>query len=802
MSKINFKTFLPHIIAIVIILCANFLYFFPQLEGKVVDQGDLTQVKGMGHEIVEYNKSKEQKTLWTNSMFGGMPAYQISCNTAPIMNEINKVLTLGFDRPIGPFIFGMVCFYITLLILGVNPWLSLIGALFFGFTTNNILLFHAGHSSKLNAIMSCAPIIGGLILAFRKKYLIGVTLFTFALALNIHSNHIQMSYYLALTLIFLVLIYFVSAIVKKDLVSFAKTSLFLLLGTCLALASSASRLWTTYEYGQDTMRGKPILEATGDKPASSSSVEGLDYDYAMQWSNGFSDVLASYIPLVVGGGSVETVSKDSPFAKKVGSRKEVQAPTYFGALPFTSGPAYFGAIVVFLFVFGAFGYRSRMKWWLVVSVLFTLILSMGKHAGAFNQFIFDFVPLYNKFRTPNSILSVTSVLVPLLAVLGLSALIRENDKQRFLKPLYYTVGILGGISLAIWLLGGSMFTFDSPGDKNYANIADVLIDQRKAMLSSSAMNTLLLILAGGGLIWAYIKNKINANILMVTIGILGVIDLISVDKRYLSGDDFMKEKSYNAQFTPRPVDTQILQDKDPDYRVYDATVNTFNSASTSYYHKTIGGYHAAKLQRYQDIIEHHISKGNEKVMDMLNTKYYILPGKNEEPVVQQNPNAAGNAWFVQSTIMVDNANAEIDSLNSFNVKENAVVHIEFSDYVQGIVPADSMASIKLTSYNPIKMEYAANSGGGDHLAVFSEVWYGPNKGWQAYIDDKPVDHIRVNYLLRGLKIPAGQHKIVFEFKPRSFYLGETISNIASILLLTLAGFTIYRGIRQKNDSAT
>ncbi len=793
----NFKKLTPHLIAVLVILFSSILYFFPQLSGKAVKSGDLVQVVGMAKESSDHYKKTGEAALWTNSMFGGMPLYQIHMvKSSPVLGYVFKALQLGFERPIGLFIMGMLLFYLTMIAMGVSTWLSLIGALLFGFTTNNVVLFEAGHSSKLGVIMTSAPVLGGIILTYGKKYWQGLTLFTFAMAFNIYCNHIQMSYYLALITLPLVLFYFINSILKKEIVSFFKSSVFLLLGLVLAAASCAGKLWTTYEYGQETMRGKPILTAAANAEKSSSSVEGLEYGYAMSWSNGVGDLLASYIPRVVGGGSQESVSSDSDFAKKTGQRKNVKAPTYFGALPFTSGPIYFGAIAFFLFVFSLFSMKNAFKWWALFAVLFTFMLSMGKYIGL-NEWIFNNIPLYNKFRTPNSILSITAVIIPLIGILGLNNFIKSEDKSSFLKPLYYTIGLLGGIALLVMLMGGSLMSFETENDKQYGELASTVVEMRESMMFSSAFGTLMLLLIATGILWMNIKGKISTTITIALIGVIGVLDLIVVDKRYVSNDDFVKNTFFGKEREPRPVDAQILKDTDPNYRVYDATINTFNSSEASYFHKTIGGYHAAKLQRIQDIIDRHISKNNMKVLDMLNTKYFIVPN-NETPVVQQNPNAAGNAWFVKNVQLVDNANAEIDSLNSFNVKGTAIVHKEFADYVKGISPADSTSKIVLTSYSPNKLEYKSSSKNGEGLAVFSEVWYGPNKGWEASIDGKKMDFVRADYILRAMKIPQGDHTITFEFKPKSYFLGETISMVVSLLLIALTIFGLYKSAKEED----
>lgn len=794
----SLKAIYPYILHILVILIVNIFYFFPQFEGKVVNQGDIIQYKGMSKEAMDFQEKTGETVLWTNSMFGGMPTYQLSApNPGNKLSYIKKIGTVFINQPSGLFILGMISFYILMLSLGVNGWLSLIGAILFGFSTNNFILFEAGHNTKTATILTSPLVIAGVILLFRQNLLLGSALFGIGLGLNVQSNHPQMTYYLGLALGILVIIEFVNKVKEKQLFNFAKALGIMIVVAVLALGSSASKLWTTYEYAKDTMRGAPILKSSGDAPASSSETDGLEWTYATQWSNGYGDILATFIPKAVGGGSGEWLDGKSDLGKAVGQRREFQAPTYWGSLPFTSGPAYFGIVAFFLFVFGLFSVKGSLKWWLLASVLLTFLMSLGKNMEGFNRLLFDTLPLLNKFRAPSSILSVTAIFIPILGILGISEILKNTNKEQFLKPLYISTAILGGLCALLWFGGSSLFDFTSQGDANYQEIIDVLYKQRKSMLASSAFRSLAYIVLIAAAIWAFLKDKINSTILIAVIGVLGLFDLVQIGKDYLDKKDFVTKNAYKQNFEARPVDTQILQDKDPNFRVYDATVNTFNSASTSYYHKTIGGYHAAKLQRYQDIIDRHISKNNQGVLNMLNTKYFILQGADGSPAVQRNPAALGNAWFVNNIIHVPDANAEIDSLTSFDPAGDAIVHAEFKDYV-GSLSLSKNGSIDLKSYHPNKLVYESNTEG-EQFGIFSEVWYGPNKGWEASIDGKPVDHIRTNYILRGLKIPSGKHEIVFEFKPKAYHLGETISLICSLLLLGLLGYYIYTKIRPKNE---
>lgn len=789
--SLNIKKLVPHIISIVVIVLLNIIYFYPQIEGLKVQQSDTVESQYMANEARSYQSESGEIVLWTNSMFGGMPTYQISSPAkSNYLNKVGRKLMLGFDRPIGYFVFGMLAFYFLLILLKVDPILSLVGAIMFGFSTNNFILFEAGHNTKVWTIMSSSLVIAGTILTLNKKYLIGFTIFAFGLGLNIGGNHPQMTYYLAMILAILVIAYFARSIKEKDFLHLVKVSAVFLIGGALAVGTSASKLWTTYEYSKDTMRGKPILTAQDQN--SSSAVEGLAYDYAMQWSNTSMDLLAFIIPHSVGGGSGEWLESDTGLARVLGQRRSFQAPTYWGGLPFTSGPTYFGALVMFLFVFGGFVLKGPLKWWLLSATIFTFLLSMGKHFSILNKPIFDYLPWYNKFRTPNSILSVTAVIIPILSILGLNFLnsLKKEEKPSLLKPLYFSFAITGGFCLIMALLGGSLFSFaNEAGDGRYSNFIDALIDQRRDMLFSSSMRSFFLIAIGFLLIWLHIKGKIKSNVLFILIGLATLIDLYGIGKKYLEKSDFVRPNQYEQNFEPRPVDLQILQDPDPYYRVYDGSVNTFNTASSSYFHKSIGGYHPAKLQRYQDLIERHISTGNQKVFNMLNTKYYISADASGNPTAQLNNQALGNAWFVSTIQLVESADQEIAALSTFNPSENAIVHSEFSSL--GIKSNyQKNGTINLTTYSPNKLTYTSSSTS-DQFAVFSDIWYGPEKGWSAYIDGNKVKYPRANYLLRSLPIPAGNHEIIFEFKPKSYFIGETISLISSLLILGLVLYLLF-----------
>lgn len=795
----DFKKNIPHIIAVLAILIINVIYFLPQFQGKKLDMGDVTAYRGMAEEANSYRDKTGEEALWTNSMFAGMPTYNISTkHQYNVTQHISKGLNLFIKGPAGIFILGMLSLYICLIVLGVNSWVSLIMSIVFALSTSNLMLLSAGHITKIRAIMASAPIIAGVLLIMKGRYWLGGSIFTLFLGMSVMANHPQMVYYLGLAIGLYMIFNLVEAVQKGKIPQFAKGVGILVACSVIALGASATKLLPTYEYGKETMRGNPILTANATAQKSSSTVKGLDYDYAMGWSGGALDVVSVIIPYAAGGATVEELSKDSKYAKLTGQRKKVSAPTYFGGLPSTAGPYYFGAVVFLLFFFGALIVPGKFKWWLITGTVFTLLLSMGKNFEILNKTLFDYLPLFNKFRTPNSAMSISGVLLVILAGLGFNELLKREDKSTLIKPLLVSMGVIGGFAVLFGLIGPSMISFESAYDARMGGdqrVLDALYDDRAALLSSSAFRTAGFILAAGLVIYAFLKDKIGRFIMIGIVGLLAIADQTLISKNYF-GSNYVSERKYDNKFVERPADTQILADKDLHYRVQDFTIDTYNSASSSYYHKTIGGYHAAKLQRIEDVKNRHLTRsqqnpyGNQAVLNMLNAKYFIVPTGEKTSAAQRNPGALGNAWFVNNIMTVPNANAEIDALNGLDPSETAIVHTEFSNYINGLSP-NKQGTISLTKYTPNTLEYVSNTTS-DQLAVFSEIWYGPNLGWEAYIDDQPVEHIRANYLLRALKIPAGQHKIKFEFKPSSYRTGKIVSLISSILLLVIIGFAGYK----------
>ena len=802
-----------HLIAGIAFLLLSVIYFYPQLQGKVVFRSDTVSYVAMSQESRQFKEQTGETTLWTNSMFGGMPTYQINSVREGNFMRTGFNLTRAFIKhPIGEFFGGMLCFYILMMALGVNPWLGIVASIAFGFSTNTLIFYMTDHITKVQVINSLPLIAAGLVLAFnRKNYLWGGLIFAFGFGLALFSNHIQMTYYFFLTLLFFGIAKGVEHFKTGNWDHFSRATGAIAIAILIGSASAASNLWVTYEYAKDTMRGEPILAPEGQPdPNSSSETDGLAWNYAMQWSNGIIDVFASFIPGAAGGNGQEVVSKSSPLYDDANWRRFLQqsgsrAPLYWGKLPFTSGPTYLGAIVLFLFLMGAVLVRGPLKWWLVLGTLLTLLFSMGKNFEGFNRFFFDYAPFFNKFRTPNSVLSITPILMTALGFLALDQIIKgKNTKDEIMKALKIAGGICLAMCLFFILLAPSFFDFNAPGDARWESLnLDTLREARISHMQQDTLRTLALILLSGGLIWAFVQKRITRNIIIAGIGVLVLFDVWSVGKRYMNNDNFVNKSRLNSNYVPRPADEQILQDSDPNYRVLDLTASPFESARASYFHKTIGGYHPAKLQRYQDIIDRHISQNNQRVLDMLNTKYFILKGNDGQAVVQQNPGALGNAWFVDNIKIAGSHNEEINALADFDPANEAVVHQEFSDYLGGFDPQKG-GSINLTDYKPNHLTYQSNANS-EQLAVFSEIWYGPDKGWQAYIDGNPVEHIRANYALRAMKVPAGNHKIEFVFDPKSYKTGRLITSIFSGLLmlglLGLGGFTLYRSYQKGEAEA-
>jgi len=681
MKNINIKSLIPYIAGILIFLGITVFYFGPLFQGKQLKQGDIINHKGMSKEIADFRKAhKGEEPLWTNSMFGGMPAYQISVvYTSNVLKYIDAyIFRLHLPRPADYFFLYMVGFFILLLVLGVDPWLSVVGAIAFAFSSYFIIILEAGHNSKAHAIGYMAPVLAFVIYTFRtKKYLLGGVLFSFFMALELNANHPQITYYLGLIILIYGISEFIAAIREKQIPHFAKTIGVLVVGLVLALGTNLGNYWTTLEYSPQTIRGKS--ELSFDHHVKSA---GLDRDYATQWSYGKAETTTLLIPNANGGGSIPLGSYAKDEVAKVNPqfRQNVaQFGSYFGEQPFTSGPVYVGALVVFLFVLGLFILKGRFRWVLLAATLLSIFLSWGHNMMWFTNLFFDYLPAYNKFRTVSMTLVIAQLTMALMAFLTLNEILKNPKviKEKS-KEFYIAFGLTGGLALVFYMMPNMFFDFLSSREVNqladvqlqqpksaalYQQLFDDVANVRMSIFKSDALRSFALILFSAAAIFLYGLKKIPKAALIGVIAVLVLIDMIPVDKRYLKDDDFKRQNFNTKPYAMTQADYEIMQDNELDYRVFNVTLSPFNDASTSYFHKSIGGYHGAKLRRYQDIINHHLSKNNMEVINMLNTKYFIVKGP-KGPMAQRNPGAMGPAWFVHYIKWVNNPDQEIIHLGN------------------------------------------------------------------------------------------------------------------------------------------
>lgn len=819
------KKTLTHCGIILFFFIVAAVYMSPVFDGKVIQQGDTMKASAMTKEQVDFHEKTGKFTTWTSSMFGGMPSYQIFA--APQKSAVMPIRNLlimrhaGWGGNIAVIFLYLLGFYVCLLALGCNPWLSLLGALAFGLGSYNIIIIEAGHITKGWAMSMMAPIIGGMLLAYKKKYVWGGILFTLALAVQISYNHIQITYYTMLIGIVLGLVYFVFALKDKEFKPFLLGTCVLLVGSAFALGSNARHLIVNQEYAKYTMRGGSEITVTPEdlykdgEPKSIAASNGLDKDYAFMWSYGKGETYTLLVPGSYGGGSGETVGTDSEFYKTF---RQKQAPLYWGDQPFTSGPVYFGAIVIFLFVLGLFVVKGPERWWLLLATILAILMSWGKNLMGFNSFLFDHLPMYNKFRTPSMSLVIANVTMVLMAVLALKAIFdKENpvDKKRLNLGLYISTGVTAGFILLMMALSGG-FSFSGASDVQMAAqygaqwdmIQDVLVKDRKALFMSDSWRSLILVLISAVILWLYINQKIKqSGIIIGVLACLVLFDLWGVDRRYLNETNFISEKRIKLKpsQTDQMLDQYAAQFKDEDYRVFDLSVNTFNDSYPSAFHHQIGGYNAAKLRRYQDLIDFYLSRHiNNDVLNMLNTRYVVVPGQNGQAMVQRNPEALGNAWFVDTYQLVEDPNAEIMALNDFNPADTAIIDKRFAEIVQGKnLERDSNSVIVMEHQKPYNPDYVVykTKTSKDQLAVFSEVYYEPD--WRAYIDGKPADYFRVNYILRAMVIPAGEHKIEFKNEAPLMHKWDNITLAISILmLLVMAGSLVWYYRKPKKELVT
>lgn len=831
------KRFLPDLIAILAFVLLSFAYFFPaDMEGRILFQHDSVAGVGAGQESKEYLERTGERTRWTNAIFGGMPTYQMSpsYDSTKVLNWAEKLYRLYLPDYVMLTFMMMIGFYLLLRAFGLSVWLASLGGIVWAFSSYFFILISAGHIWKFITLAYVPPTIAGVVLAYRKKYLLGGVVTAFFIALQILSNHIQMSYYFMFVILFMVVAYFADAYQKKELPHFFKASAVLVLAAAVGACINLSNLYHTYEYSKETMRGKSELKQ--EVAAAKQTSSGLDRDYITAWSYGIGETWSLLVPNVKGGSSSAILSQSKAAMEKANpmyGSVYSQFPQYFGDQPWTAGPVYVGAFVLFLFVLGCFIVKGPLKWALLGATVFSILLSWGKNLMGLTDFFIDYVPLYNKFRAVSSILVIAEFTIPLLAVLALKeivgkpAVLKEKENR---TALFISLALTAGVALLLAVAPGMLFSdFVTPREmaalqqglpqEHLMPLVSNMTEMREAIVASDAWRSFFIIVIGCVLLFLYQQQKLKASLMVAGVTLLCLADMWTVNKRYLNDGLFVPKSQRTEAFVKTQADEIILQDTAQNYRVLNFVGfpgNTFNENNTAYWHKSVGGYHAAKLRRYQEMIDHHIMPEMEatyrevaqasgrmdsvdaskfRVLNMLNTKYFIFPaGKDGQPVPVVNPYAYGNAWFVDRVQYVKDANEEIAALNTVVPTETAVVDAKFKDALTGWSEGhkDAESVVQLTSYEPNRLTYHVSSAKGG-VVVFSEIYY---PGWQATIDGAPVDIARADYILRAMHVPSGSHTIEMWFEPQSIRVTETIAYVALALLVIGVMAWVWR---QKNN---
>ena len=840
------KNILTHIGAVVVMLAIAAIYFMPIIQGKALPQGDLQKYEGMAKAQKDYHAATGEYSTWCPSMFGGMPGYQITNSPQhSVFTPLKNILSLqifGRQNDMGVLFLYLLGFYIALVALGVSPWLALLGGLAFGLGSYNIIIIEAGHITKAWALALMAPVLAGEMLCLkgagtwrtdrrRSTHMLvwGGILFMLALGLQIALNHIQITFYTAIGGLLMGIAYAVYALKDKYFVRFLLSTGILVVGVVLAVVCNTRHLLVNEEYMQYTMRGGSEITVTPqdlygkDYPRNNNSNEnGLDINYAFSWSYGIGETYTLLVPGARGGGSVEPVSKSSASYSNFHQEK---MPLYWGDQPFTSGPVYFGAIVIFLCLFGMIVVRGPERWWILAAMVLAILLSWGRNLMGFNEWMFNHLPLYNKFRTPSMSLVLANVLAVLMAVLGLkeaTALHAQGEVKRLMRGLYISAGATVGVIL-IGLLASGSLSFSGLSDSEMARqygdqwpmIQDIFVKDRKALFVSDSWRSILFILLAAATLWLYLKrwaDKPKAVLPVVAVlAVLTVIDLQGVNSRYLNSDNYVRNarmlEMQPAQYD-RDIDAIALQTGDQDYRVLNLAVNTFNDSKPSAFHNQVGGYSAAKLRRYQDLIDFYIGyRINNNVLNMLNTRYIVM----NNGQVQRNPDALGNCWFVKNIRPVETANDEITKLNEYNPAVDAIINIpEMGDKLAGLpetcikglagLPVDSNATIEMEHKRPADLNtltYHSHCAT-PMLAVFSEIYYAPD--WKAYIDGEPADYLRADYILRAMVIPAGDHVIEFRNESPTMHRLDNITLICSIVTVLIIGGVLFFYYRKRKNT--
>lgn len=796
------------IIAIIGFAVLSLVYCYPQLQGKKLNQHDNISWQGMAREGMAYHDSTGQDVLWSNSMFGGMPTYTtyVGAKNTNYPGYV-QVLLESVGKPAYFFFIAMLCFYVLMQVLGVNKWVSIIGSIAYAFSSYNPIIIGVGHDTKMLTLGYLPAALAGLYLLFKEKWLVGAALFGISIELIFTNNHFQVIYYAFLMFGCFGVALLVTAIKEGRLKQFIISAVITAVTLAIAIGPSAPSILTTNEYSKETMRGG-ASELSGHDVKTNG---GLDKEYAFRWSNGIGETFCILIPYLYGGSSGESASKAPKTAEAVGGAAE-ELPLYWGPQPFVGGPVYFGAAICFLFVLGLMVVKSPHKWWILAACIVGIVLSWGKNFESVNYFLFDHLPYLNKFRTPSMSLVIPELLFPLLGVWAIQEVIDRKKDPEIWKQIKIAAGITAGLCVLLGVGGSAFFTFTGGEDAQLQQeMVKLLKDDRASLAASSGIKSAIFILITAGLLWAYIKDKIKLPVMIAGIGIVVAVDLVPVAHDYLNDKNYVDPSEYESVFEPRPVDKQIIADakskNDVYYRVLDLSRNTYNDAVQAYFHKCIGGYHPAKMEIYQDLIDRQMSNGfNGQVLNMLNTKYIIAGRKGGQPQAMPNPDACGNAWFVDEVKWANTADEEMNGLNApqigdtasgpnaFNPRKTAVMRVKFKDALGGYnFGKDTSSFVKLDKYGLDDISFVSGNSR-DGLAVFSDIYY--EKGWKAYVDGKETPIMRADYVLRAIKIPAGNHKIEFHFRPASFYNGQKIAMISSILLIGICLAALYPVFRK------
>ena len=798
----NFKQIIPHIVSLSLFVVVALMYFNPVLNGKKISQSDITQHIGMAKEVNDFRKATGEEPYWAESAFSGMPTYPIGTYFPnDYITSLDRFIRF-LPRPADYLFLYFLSFYILLLAFKVDWKIAIVGSLAFGFSTYLIIIFGAGHNSKAHAIAYMPLVLAGIIFIFKKRYLLGFILTSIATALEIKANHPQMTYYLLFAILILGVVELIDAIQKNKTKQFITQSSIIIVAMLLAVGVNSSRLLATKEYADVSTRGKTALTINPDGTKKEVTT-GLSKEYITQFSYGKAETFNLFVPRYMGGGTVESLDEKSntyQYVSSIAGSKQAdgftkQVYTYWGDQLIVEAPAYIGAVMLFLFFLGVFILKGKYKYWLVASSVFAILMSWGKNFQFLANFFIDYVPLYNKFRAVSSFQVIAELCIPLLGFLAVREFffskIEKKQKQIALKKaLYSSVGLI-----VVGLLYALAFsTFEGIRDASYSEyegLLDAVKADRLSMLYSDSFRSIVLIGVGFVVLWLFSKQQLKYTTSIIAFTVLILFDLVQVNLRYVNGDDFKEARAIDKPFKASTADLQILKDKSH-YRVANFSTDPFQDGRTSYFHKSIGGYHAAKMGRYQDLIEFQLSKQNMQVYNMLNTKYFIIPEDNGEVMAQQNPDANGNAWFVKNINYVQTADQEIRALDSSQTKNTAIVNennihkkINFSSAV------DSLAYIKLTEYSLNSLTYETSSKF-DEFSVFSEIYY--KNGWKSYIDGELQPYTNVNYVLRGMEIPKGKHIIKFKFEPSVIKTGSIISLIsyALMVLIPVSWFFYYK----------